>query len=64
MRGIECTTPNCAHLHAVDDEALVQEAMRHAAAVHPEEDFPEDAAVQWVRSDAFDDEAHADPPRS
>ena len=62
MRGIECTAPNCAHLHAEDDEALIQEAMRHAASVHPEEDFPEDAARQFVRSGAYDDAAHADTP--
>jgi predicted small metal-binding protein len=59
MRGIECTAPNCAHLHAENDEELVQEAMRHAASVHPGMDFPEDAARQFVQSGAYDDAAHA-----
>ena len=58
MRGIECSAPNCAHLHAEDDEKLVQEAMRHAASVHPGMDFPEDAARQFVQSGAYDDAAH------
>jgi len=59
MRGIECVAPNCAHLHAEDDETLVKEAMRHAAAVHPGMEFPEDAARQFVQSGAYDDAAHA-----
>ena len=60
MRGIECTVPDCAHLHAEDDEALAEEAMRHAASIHPEEDFPEDAARQFVQSGAYYDVAHTE----
>lgn len=59
MRAIECDTSNCAHLHADDDEALVREAMRHAASVHPDEVFTEEAARQWVHASAYDDGAHA-----
>ena len=59
MRGIECAAPKCAHLHAEDDEKLVQEAMRHAASVHPGMDFSEDAAREFVQSRAYDDAAHA-----
>jgi predicted small metal-binding protein len=60
MRGIECVAPNCAHLHADNDEKLVQEAMRHAADAHPGMDFQEDAARQFVQSSAYNDEAHAE----
>jgi len=59
MRAVECSAPDCAHMHAEDDEALVREAMRHAASAHPDEDFPEDAARQYVRSGAYEDTAHA-----
>ena len=59
MRGVDCVAPNCAHLHADDDEGLVREAMQHAASAHPEMDFPEDAARQFVQSGAYDDTEHA-----
>ena len=59
MRGIECVAPNCAHLHADDDEQLVQAAMRHAEEVHPDMPFPESAAREFVRNGAFDDTQHA-----
>ena len=58
MRGVDCVAPNCAHLHAGNDEALVQEAMRHAQDVHPEMDFPESAAREFVRAGAYDDPEH------
>jgi predicted small metal-binding protein len=59
MRGVECVAPEGAHLHAEDDEQLVQEAIRHAQEVHPEMDFPESAAREFVRSGAYDDAEHA-----
>jgi predicted small metal-binding protein len=59
MRGVDCVAPNCAHLHAESDEELVQEAMRHAEEVHPEMDFPESAAREFVRAGAYDDTEHA-----
>jgi len=59
MRGIDCVAPNCAHLHAEDDEELVEEAMRHAASVHPDMDFPGEAARQFVQAGAYNDAAHA-----
>lgn len=59
MRGVDCVAPNCAHLHAEGDEELVQEAMRHAQEVHPEMDFPESAAREFVRAGAYDDPEHA-----
>jgi predicted small metal-binding protein len=49
MRGIECVAPNCAHLHAEDDEQLVQAAMRHAEEVHPDMSLPESAAREFVQ---------------
>jgi predicted small metal-binding protein len=59
MRGVECVAPNCAHLHAENDEQLVQAAMRHAAEVHPEMPFPESAAHEFVQNGAYDDTEHA-----
>jgi hypothetical protein len=59
MRGVECVAPEGAHLHAEDDEQLVQAAMRHAAEVHPEMDFPESAAREFVQNGAYDDSQHA-----
>lgn len=58
MRGIDCVAPNCEHLHADDDEALVQAAMQHAAQVHPGMDFPESAAREFVQNGAYDDSQH------
>lgn len=60
MRGVECVAPNCAHLHADNDEQLVQAAMRHAEEVHPEDlPFPESAAREFVQKGAYDDNQHA-----
>jgi len=59
MRGVDCVAPNCAHLHAEDDEQLVQAAMRHAAEVHPEMAFPESTAREFVQNGAYDDLQHA-----
>jgi hypothetical protein len=59
MRGIECAAPNCAHLHADDDEQLVQAAISHAEEVHPGMDFPESAAREFVQNGAYDDTQHA-----
>ena len=59
MRGVDCVAPNCEHLHAEDEDRLVQLAMRHAADVHPGMDFPESAAREFVRSGAYDDTQHA-----
>jgi predicted small metal-binding protein len=59
MRGVECAVPNCAHIHAEDDEQLVHEVMKHAASVHPDMDFPEDTARQFVEAGAYDDTRHA-----
>lgn len=59
MRGVDCVAPNCAHLHADDDEALVQTTIRHAQEVHPDMDFPESAAREFIQTRAYDDAAHA-----
>jgi Arc/MetJ family transcription regulator len=59
MRGVDCVAPEGAHLHAETDDQLVQEAMRHAQEVHPEMDFPESTAREFVRSGAYDDAEHA-----
>ena len=59
MRGVECVAPDGTHLHADSDEQLVQEAMRHAQEVHPDMDFPESAAREFVTAGAYDDTEHA-----
>lgn len=59
MRGVDCVAPNCAHLHAETDEQLVQDAMRHTKEVHPDMEFPESAAREFVQAGAYDDAAHA-----
>jgi hypothetical protein len=59
MRGVDCVAPDREHLHAETDEQLVQEAMRHAKEVHPEMDFPESAAREFVRTGAYDDAEHS-----
>lgn len=59
MRGVDCVAPNCAHLHAETDEQLVKEAMRHAKDVHPDMEFKEPAAREFVRAGAYDDVEHA-----
>jgi len=59
MRGVECVMPERAHLHAEDDEQLVQAAMGHVAEVHPEMPFPESAAREFVQKGAYDDTQHA-----
>jgi hypothetical protein len=46
-------------MRAEDDEQLVQMVMRHAEEVHPDMDFPESAAREFVETSAYDDSAHA-----
>jgi hypothetical protein len=58
MRGIECVIPGCAHIHAEDDERLIQEVLRHARDVHPDARFTEDQAREMVRTSAADDPDH------
>ncbi len=62
MRGVDCVAPGCAHLHAESDEELVQVARRHAAETHPDMDFPEAAAREFVKAGAYDDRQHAIEP--
>jgi predicted small metal-binding protein len=62
MRAVECVAPNCAHVHAADDEKLVREVMKHAVTTHPEMEFPEDAARQFVQSGGYDDTQHESQP--
>ena len=58
MKAVECVAPDCAHVHAADDDKLVKEVMKHAETVHPDMDFPEDAARQFVRSSGYEDTQH------
>ncbi len=59
MRGVDCVAPERAHLHADNDEQLVKDAMRHAKDVHPEMEFNEAAAREFVRAGAYDDVKHS-----
>jgi predicted small metal-binding protein len=59
MRGVDCAVPNCAHMHAEDDERLVQDVLRHAQQMHADMPFDEEAARTFVRAGAYDDTEHA-----
>jgi predicted small metal-binding protein len=58
MRAVECDIPNCAHMHAPDDDELVRVTLRHAHEVHPEDPFDEEDAREFVRAGGYDDTEH------
>jgi hypothetical protein len=59
MRAVECTVPNCLHIHGPNDEALVELMLRHSHHAHPEMHLREQAAVALVDESAYDDKKHA-----
>lgn len=59
MRAVECTVPNCLHMHAPNDEALVELVLRHTHQAHPEKRLGEQAAEALVDDSAYDDKKHA-----
>ena len=60
MRAVECTVPNCLHMHAPNDEALVELVLRHSHHAHPEMHLREQAAEALVDESAYDDKKHSD----
>ena len=58
MRAVECTVPNCLHMHAPNDEALVELVLRHSHHAHPEMHLREQAAEALVDESAYDDKKH------
>ena len=59
MRAVECTVPDCQHIHAVDHEALVERVLRHSHAAHPEMHLTEQAAEELVDESSYHDKKHA-----
>ena len=59
MRAVECAVPNCLHIHAANDEALVELVLRHSHHAHPEMHLREQAAEALVDDSAYDDKKHA-----
>jgi hypothetical protein len=64
MRGIECTTPNCAHLHAATDELLVDDLVAHSREVHSDAGLTSIAARRLAEGEAYEDSAHAGKKRT
>lgn len=56
MRGIECTVPNCGHIHA-NAEQLIDEVVPHAREAHPDMGPNQVAARRLVEPEAYDDSA-------
>ena len=59
MRAVECTVPNCQHIHAASHEALVERVLRHSHAAHPEMHLSEQAAEDLVDESGYFDKKHA-----
>lgn len=57
MRAVECAVPKCAHIHAINDEQLAHELMRHAASVHEAMEVRQ--ARQIVEAAAYEDTRHS-----
>ena len=58
MRAVECAVPNCLHIHAPNDEALIELVLRHTHHAHPEMYLREQAAEALVDTSAYDDKKH------
>ena len=63
MRAVECAEPDRLHMHAPNDEALVELVLRHTHQAHPEKRLGEQAAEALVDDSAYDDKKHAKKPR-
>ena len=59
MRAVECAEPDRLHMHAPNDETLVELVLRHAHQAHPEKRLGEQAAEALVDDSAYDDKKHA-----
>lgn len=59
MRAVECDRPDGLHMHAPNDEALVELVLRHSHHAHPERHLREEAAEALVDESAYDDKKHS-----
>lgn len=59
MRAVECAVPNCLHIHAPNDEALVELVLLHCHHAHQEMHLREQAAEDLVGMSAYDDKKHS-----
>ena len=59
MRAVECNVPSCLHIHAPNDEALIEYLLRHSHQAHPELHLSERVAEALVDESAYDDKKHA-----
>ena len=59
MRAVACTVPGCLHIHAENDDALVQLLLRHTHQAHPEKRLGEQAAEALVDDSGYEDKRHA-----
>lgn len=57
MRGFDCA--DGVHLHAEDDDKLLQEARRHSDEVHADENFTDDQLRGFIQGGGYDDTQHA-----
>ncbi len=58
MRGIECVVPNCGHLHAITDEALIEVIRRHMREAHPDAALDPISIRSQVAAEAYEDAEH------
>jgi hypothetical protein len=58
LRAVECTVPDCLHIHAPNDEDLIQLVLRHTHQAHPDVRFGEAAAEALIDESAYDDKKH------
>ena len=59
MRAVECGEPDRLHMHAPNDEALVELVLRHTHHLHPEKRLNEQGAEALVDETAYDDKKHS-----
>lgn len=58
MRAVDCGEPDRLHMHAPNDEALVELVLRHTHHVHPEKRLSEQAAEALVDAASYNDKKH------
>jgi hypothetical protein len=57
MRGFDCQ--DGAHLHAENDERLLEVARNHSDEVHADEGYTDEQLRGWIRESGYDDAQHA-----
>jgi predicted small metal-binding protein len=59
MQAVECVVPGCLHIHAANQEALVELVLRHSHEAHPAMHLSEQAAEDLVDESAYHDKKHS-----